>query len=132
MTAILNRADALYVVNTSHLSSVSKLDFSRDLFGERLAGPWFRLGAWTITSTHDARGVEDQVMRQSLLLAPEGFALVFDKLESVGTVFHNLGKSCGSVQNLSGAKEYIYFSFHQFEFPFTLEIGEPPLAVALR
>jgi hypothetical protein len=82
-----------------------------------------------MTSTRDARGVEDQVTRQSLLLAPEGSASVFDKLESVGNVFHNLGKPCGSVQNLSGTKEYIYFSFDQFEFPFTLEIGKPPVFV---
>jgi hypothetical protein len=120
VTAILNRDDA-----PSHLSGISELDFSGDLFGERLAGPWFRLGAWTITSTRDARGVEDEVMRQSLLLDPEGFAAVFDKLESVGNVLHDLGKPGGSVHNENGQKEYIYFPFDEFELPFTSEVAEP-------
>jgi len=120
VTAILNRDDA-----PSHLSSISELDFSADLFAERLAGPRFRLGAWTITSTRDERGVEDEVMRQSLLLAPEGFASFFDKLESVGNALHNLGKPGGSVHNRNGEKEYIYFPFHQFEFPFTSDVCEP-------
>lgn len=120
MTVILNRNHA-----PSHLSSISELDFSRTLFSERLTGPWFRLGAWTITSARDARGVEDEVVRQSLLLTPEAFAAIFDKLESIGNVFHSLGKPGGSVHDLSGAKEYIYFPFHQFEFPFTSVVGEP-------
>ena len=120
MTAILNRDDA-----PSHLSSISELDFSGDLFAERVTGPWFRLGAWTTTSTRDARHVEDEVMRQSLLLLPDGFAAVFDKLESVGNVLHGLGKPAGSVHSGDGEKEYIYFPFHKFEFPFTSEVAEP-------
>ena len=38
MTAIFNRDDV-----PGHLSSVHQLDFSGDLFAERLAGPWVRL-----------------------------------------------------------------------------------------
>src|ERR1700730_18898663 len=100
MTAILNRDDT-----PSHLSSISELDFSGDLLAERLPGPCFRLGAWTITATRDKRGVEDEVMRQSLILAPEGFAAIFDKLESVGNVLHSLGKPGGSVHDRNGKKE---------------------------
>ena len=120
MTAILTRDDA-----PSHLSNISELDFSGDLFAERLAGHWFRLGAWTTTTARDRRGVEDEVMRQSLLLAPEDFALVFDKLESVGNVLHNLGKPGGSVHSQNVEKEYIYGPFHQFEFPFASVVAEP-------
>jgi len=120
VTAILNRDDA-----PSHLSGISELDFSGDLFAERLACPWFRLGAWTITSTRSARAVEDEVMRQSLLLDPEGFAGVFDKLESVGNVLHGLGKPGGSVHDENGQKQYIYFPFDEFELPFTSEVAEP-------
>jgi len=120
MTAILNRDDV-----PSHLSAISELDFSEDLFVERLAAPWFRLGAWTITAKRSVRGVEDEVMRQTLLLASERFAEIFDKLESVGDVLHGLGKPGGSVDNGNGEKQYVYFPFHQFRFPFTAEIGEP-------
>ncbi|MGO9641204.1 MAG: hypothetical protein ACLP1Y_07870 [Candidatus Acidiferrales bacterium] len=64
-------------------------------------------------------------MRQSLLFAPENFASVFDKLESVGDVFRSLGSPCRSVHNRGGDKEYTYFPFHQFELPFTSVVGEP-------
>jgi hypothetical protein len=120
MAAIINRDDA-----PSHLSKIPELDFSRDLFGERLAGPWIRLGASTITTRRDERGVEDEVSRQSLLLAPRGFAAVFDKLESVGNVLLNLGEPGGSVRHGGGEREYRYGPFHHFEFPFTSITGEP-------
>ena len=120
MAAIINRDDA-----PSHLSSIPELDFSRDLFAERLGGPWFRLGAWTITPHRDERGVEDVVSRQSLLLAPERFVNIFDKLESVGNVIDDLGKPVGSVLHTGEQKEYRYAPFHRFEFLFTSEVGEP-------
>jgi hypothetical protein len=120
VTAILNRDDT-----PSHLSSISELDLSGDLFAERLTGPWLRLGAWTITAHRDERGVEDEVMRQSLLLPLGGFASVFDKLKSVGDVLHDLGKPGGSVHDRNGGKEYIYFPFHQFQIPFTPVASEP-------
>jgi hypothetical protein len=120
VTAILNRNDA-----PDHLSSVHELDFSVDLFADRLAGPWIRLGAWTPTSLSDERGVDDDVMRQSLLVPPEAFAAVFDKLDSVGNVLGNLGKPGGVVYCAHGEKEYSNAPFHQFEFPFTTVVGEP-------
>jgi hypothetical protein len=120
MTAILNRNDA-----PGHLSSVHQLDFSGDLFAERLAGPWVRLGAWTPTFPPDERGVSDDITRQSLLLPSEGFAAVFDKLNSVGNVLGSLGKPGGVVYSASGEKEYSYSPFHQFEFSFTSVVGEP-------
>lgn len=99
----------------SHLFNIPELDFSDDLFAERLAGPWFRLGAWPSRPRRDARGVEDVVSRRSLLLAPGQFAEAFDKLESIGNAIHGLGEPGGSS----------YAPFHQFEFPFTSVIGEP-------
>jgi hypothetical protein len=33
----------------NHLFNIPELDFSDDLFGERVSGHWFRLAAWTIT-----------------------------------------------------------------------------------
>ena len=120
VTAILNRNDA-----PGHLSSIPELDFSEDLFAERLAGPWVRLGAWMANSPLDERGVEDEVMRQSLLLPPEAFASVYDKLESVGNVLGSLGTPGGVIHSAYGAKEYSYAAFHKFEFPFTSVVGEP-------
>lgn len=81
LTTVFNRNDA-----PSHLFSIPELDFSEDLFAERLGGPWFRLGAWTVDRRRDERGVEEEVSRQSILLTSEGFESVFDKLESVGNV----------------------------------------------
>ncbi len=120
MTAIFNRYDA-----PAHLFNVPQLDFSNDLFAERLAGPWFRLGVWTVAHPRDERNVEEEVFRQSLLLSPQGFAEVFAKLESIGNVIGHLGEPGGSVFNRDGNEEYHYSPFHQFEFPFTRVVGEP-------
>ena len=120
MATIINRDDV-----PGHSFNVRELDFSGDLFAERLAGPWFRLGAWTINSRRDERGVEEEISRQSLLLAPEGFAAVFDTLESVGNVIGDLGKPGGSVCSRGGKNEYAYAAFHRFEFPFAPVVGEP-------
>lgn len=120
MAAIINRDDA-----PSHLFSIPELDFSGDLFAERVGGPWFRLGAWTITPHRDERGVEAVVSRQSLLLAPKHFADIFDILESVGNVIGNLGKPGGSVLHAAEQNEYRYAPFHRFEFPFASTVGEP-------
>lgn len=118
--AIINRADA-----PSHLFNIPELDFSGDLFAHRSAGPWVRLGAWNTTSHCDDQGVQDEVMRQSILLPPERFAAIFDKLESIGNVLNSLGKPGGVVHDGRGAKEYSYAPFHRFEFPFTSVAGEP-------
>src|SRR5258706_12712959 len=53
MSTIINRNDA-----PSHLFSIPELDLSEDLFAERLNGPWFRLGAWTIDRGRHERGFE--------------------------------------------------------------------------
>jgi hypothetical protein len=120
VAAIINRNDA-----PSHLFNIPELDFSGDLFAERLGGPWFRLGARTITRRHDERGVEDGVSRQSLLLASEYFAEVFDNLEFVGNVIGDLGKPTGSVLHEGEEKEYRYAPFHRFQFPFASAVGGP-------
>ena len=81
-----------------HVSGIRELDFSVDLFTERLEGPWFRLGAQTMREPRNERGAQEAVSRQSLLLAPEGFADAFDKLESVGNVLSELGKPGGVIR----------------------------------
>lgn len=107
MTVILNRDDA-----PSHLFNISELDFSEDLFADFLPGPWFSLGAWTIKPRRDERGVENVVSRQSLLLPPEHFADMFDRLESIGNVLHDLGKPETVVLEVGEHKEYSYVPFH--------------------
>jgi hypothetical protein len=120
LAQIINKTDA-----PSHLFSIPELDFSEDLFAQPLAGPWVRLAARTLGRCHDRRGVEEEVSRQSLLILPEQFVTVFNKLESIGNVLRGLGKPSGSVSQGSGPKEYIYAAFHRFEFPFTTIVGEP-------
>jgi hypothetical protein len=120
VSAILNRNDA-----PGHLSSIHELDFSGDLFAERLAGPWVRLGAWALTAPVNERGVAEDVMRQSLLVPPDAFPSIFDKLDSVGNVLGNLGEPGGVVYSERGKKAYSYAPFHRFEFPFTSVVCEP-------
>ncbi len=117
MGTIIGRDDA-----PDHLFSFPELDFSEDLFAERPGGLWFRLGAWTVTCRRDTRNVEEEVFRQSLLLAPDSFAEIFDRLDSVGNVIGRLGKPGGIVY---GDRGYEYSAFHQFEFPFTSVVAEP-------
>ena len=120
MVGIINRDEA-----PTHLFTIPELDFSGDLFAERVCGPWFRLGAWTITQNRRDNDIEDVVSRQSLLITRDCFATIFDKLESIGNALHDLGKPGGSVLHSGKNKEYRYSAFHQFEFPFTSAIGEP-------
>jgi hypothetical protein len=120
MTTLLDQSDA-----PSHLFEIPELDFSEDLFVEPLAGGWFRLGAWTITPRRDERGVEDVISRQSLLVARASFAKMFDRLESVGNVLHDLGKPGGSVLHNGDRKEYSYTPFHRFEISSTSITAEP-------
>ncbi len=119
MSTIINRDDA-----PEHLFNIPELDFSQDLFAERLSGQWFRLGAWTINPRRDERGVEDVMSLQGLLLAPGYFAELFDDLDLVGNVIGDLGKPQGSVHYAGDAKEYRYAPFHSFEFD-TTATGEP-------
>jgi hypothetical protein len=56
-----------------HLFAIAGLDLSGDLCVERLAGQWFRLGAWTLDSGSDGQGMENVVYRQSMLLSPGDF-----------------------------------------------------------
>jgi hypothetical protein len=117
---IINRDDV-----PSHLFSIPELDFSKDLVAEPLSGTWFRLGAWTITIRRDDRGVEDVVSRKSLLLPPDGFTAIFDRLESVGNVLSDLGKPGGSSIDDGEHKKYTYAAFHKFELHFTSTVAEP-------
>jgi hypothetical protein len=120
VAGIINRDDA-----PTHLFTIPELDFSGDLFADRVAGPWFRLGAWTITQNRGDNDIEDVVSRQSLLIPRDCFATIFDKLESIGNVLHDLGKPEGSILYSGENKEYKYLPFHQFEFLFTSAVGEP-------
>ena len=90
MPVIINRSDA-----PDHLFDIPELDFSGDLFAERLGGPWFRLGAWTIEPRRDEREVEDVVERQSILIDPECFAKIFETLDTIDNVLGRLGKPSG-------------------------------------
>jgi hypothetical protein len=120
MAAIIDRDNA-----PSHLFKIPELNFSGDLFAERLAGGWVRLGARSIASRRDEQRVEDEVCRQSILLVPQGFATIFNKLKSVGNVLTGLGKPSGLVRQGSGGKEYSYAPFYRFEFMFDRAVGEP-------
>jgi len=120
VATIFNRDDV-----PSHILNIHELDLSGDFFGDRVEGPWFRLGAHTTQERRDQRGVGEAVLRQSVLLDPEGFAEVFNKLESVGSVFHGIGKPSGVLLGSGGTTDYTYTPFYQFEFPFTSAIAEP-------
>lgn len=120
MGAILKRDTA-----PEHLFAIPELDFSADVFAERVGGPWFRLGSWTIKGIRRESVIEDTVSRQSVLLPLGHFADIFETLKSVGNVISNLGRPGGSVVSDAGQKEYRYAPFHRFQFPFTSAVGEP-------
>jgi len=95
-----------------HLFGIPDLDLSDDLCAERLAGPWFRLGACSTGSGRDKQGVENVVYRQSMLLSPEDFSVIFDKVESI---VGDIGKPGGSLIGDGDKRVYRYSPFHRFE-----------------
>lgn len=108
-----------------HLSSVPSLSFVEELVADPLRDQWFRLAAWTIESKIDAQGVEDVVLRKSLLLSPSDFARIAPSLESVGNVIGNLGKPGGSVAYHGETKSYHYNPFYRDHLSTTDAEGEP-------
>ena len=67
----------------NHLFGIPDLNLSEDLCAEPLTGSWFRLGVCSTGSGGDKQGVENVVYRESMLLSPEDFSVIFDKLESI-------------------------------------------------
>jgi len=108
-----------------HVFSIPDLDFSSDLFGDRLAAEWFTLGIYSIGSEPNARGVEDVTERQSLLLPTGDFARVFDALDAVGNILHGLGEPQQTVRSERGHKLYQYVPFYRFEISSTNVLAEP-------
>jgi hypothetical protein len=105
-----------------HLFGIPDLDLSDDLCCERRAGPWFRLGAFSTGSGRDKQGVENVVYRQSMLLSPEDFNVIFDNLESI---VGDIGKPGGSLIGDGDKRVYRYSPFHRFEISFTRAAVEP-------
>ena len=116
MAVIFNKGDL-----PTHLFNIPELDFSDDLFVDPQDGLWFRLGAWTNTPQRNDQGVEDVVSRQTLMLSSADFSDIYDNLESIGNVLHDLGAPGGS----SAGGEYDYAPFHRFELGTQSVVGEP-------
>ena len=68
------------------------------------------------------KGVENVVYRQSMLLSPEDFSVIFDKLESI---VGDIGKPGGSLIGDGDKRGYRYSPFHRFEISFTRAAVEP-------
>lgn len=124
MTLILKKEDV-----PAHVTSIYELDFSGDFFVDRLAGPWLRLGAWNRNPPVNKQNIQDEIMRQSVLVPPDAFASLYEKLDSVGHAFHDLDKPGGTIYSSGPQKEYIYFPFHSFELPSSSIVGEPVVFV---
>ena len=120
MASIFNRHDL-----PDHLFNIPELSFDQDLSADRLGGLWFRLGTLTIQSQRDIRGVENVIERRSIMLAPGHFSEIYDTLESVDTVIHDLGKPGGFVQSEGEQKEYSYAPFYRFDLSCTSVSCEP-------
>jgi hypothetical protein len=120
MGAIFDRDDV-----PSHLFTIPELDFSGDLFVDRIAGLWFRLGAHTINHRRDGYSVEDVVLRQSLLFPIDAFSQELDRLESVGNVLGRIGTAGGSVSYIGDEKHYSYSPFYRLDHRFASASPEP-------
>ena len=68
------------------------------------------------------QGVENVVYRQSMLLTPEDFGVIFEKLESI---VGNIGKPGGSLIRDGEKMVNRYAPFHRFEISFTPAVVEP-------
>lgn len=120
MAPIIDRNDA-----PDHLFNIPALDFSADLFDDPLKGTWFRLGAWTAKPRLDERRtIEDVIERESLLLHPEQFPGIFDRLEYIGNVIRHLGHPEQSIRYDGKKEQYKYSPFYQFEVS-SSTVGEP-------
>lgn len=108
-----------------HLFTIPELDFSENIFSERLTSPWFRLGALTIKKARDKKGVKDCIERQTILIPCEAFKNLFDGLTSVGNVISGLGKPGGEILYDKGKQKHTYFPFYKFNFAFSSGEGEP-------
>ena len=62
------------------------------------------------------------VYRQSMLLSPEDFSVIFDKLESI---VGDIGKPGGSLIGDGDKRVYRNSPFHRFEISFTRAAVEP-------
>jgi hypothetical protein len=112
---ILERADA-----PAHLFNISELDFSENLFAERLSPPWVRLGVLGPSHT-DESGVEEELRLNTLLLEPGAFADAFGGLGAVGNDLWAVGQP-GIV---SSGDETKYEPFYEFTIAHPLIVAEP-------
>src|ERR1700733_14178169 len=101
---ILERAEA-----PAHLFNISELDFSENLFAERLSLPWVRLGVMGPSHTNES-GVEEELRINTLLLEPGAFADAFGGLGAVG---NNLW-AVGQPGVVSSGDETKYEPFYDF------------------
>jgi len=97
-----------------HVFENSALDFSDDLLVNPLRDLWFRLASHRLKRSRDARNVEEEVFRQSILIPPRSFPALFPRLESIGNVLHHPGAPGGVLSQRGGQQKYRYYAFHQF------------------
>jgi hypothetical protein len=97
-----------------HVFLNSALDFSDDLLVNPLQDLWFRLGSHRLTRNRDASNVEEEVFRQSILIPPRSFPMLFPRLESIGNILRNPGAPGGVLSQRGNQKKYSYCAFHQF------------------
>lgn len=108
----------------SHLSVITELDFAKDLKSDPLASQWFRLGAWTISSSKRKGNIADVVSRQALLISPEDFENLYPSLDAIGNCIDHLGKPGGVQSYGENGPQYRYNPFYQFELRAGIK-GEP-------
>ena len=108
----------------NHLFVIPELDFSSDIFSRPLSDPWFRLGLRSSRAQVDGR-IEQWVERQSLLIPPESFSSVYDRLGPIGNTLGNLGQPTLSVIHGGTTEQCHYNAFHSFNLPFASMTAEP-------
>lgn len=97
------------------LKAIPELDFTADISHDPLKQEWLVLGALSRKRLTTEKGVEEIVESQSLLIEPNNFGKIYDRLESIGNSLHGLGESSAWIRESGRKKQYGYSPFYALD-----------------
>lgn len=88
------------------LKTIPDLDLTGDISDDPLKQEWLVLGAYSGKRLTNPKGVEEVVQTQSLLIEPDDFEKVYDRLERIGNSLYRLGESTAWLRQVGKKKQY--------------------------